>query len=161
LFGADARGLPRIQKAIASQTAMGYRNWLSWFISMLVEGLLLEGRVVEAEQEAERAMAMAREGGERRIEATLYRLLGAIALRRESEALDAARTYVERGLALATEIGARWLIAECRLDLGRLYCRAGDRVRGQAYLASATAEFRNMGMTYWLEKAEAEMRELE
>jgi tetratricopeptide (TPR) repeat protein len=142
------------------QTAMGYRNWLSWFVSMLAEGLLLEGRVDEAEKEAQRAMAMAQQCGERRVEARLNRLLGSIAACRAPDAGDIAEAHYARGLAMATEISARPLIAECHLELGALYRRLGERERGQEHVMSAVVMFRDMGMTYWLEKAEAEIREL-
>jgi hypothetical protein len=54
----------------------------------------------------------------------------------------------------------RPLIAHCHLGLGKLYRRADNRVRAREYLTAAAAMYREMGMTYWLEKAEAEMEEL-
>ena len=53
----------------------------------------------------------------------------------------------------------RPLVAHCHLSLGVLCKRAGEREQAQAHLASATALYREMGMTYWLEKAEAELTE--
>jgi hypothetical protein len=53
----------------------------------------------------------------------------------------------------------RPLVAHCHLGLGKLYHRAGDRAKaGEHRLASATAMYREMGMGFWLEKAEAELR---
>jgi hypothetical protein len=46
------------------------------------------------------------------------------------------------------------------LGLGKLYRRTDEREQAQEHFATATTMFRDMGMTYWLEKAEAEMREL-
>ena len=71
---------------------------------------------------------------------------------------DAERSYRE-ALKLAVELGMRPLVAHCHLGLGKLYRRAGNREQAQAHLATATTMYREMGMTYWLEKAEAEMRE--
>jgi len=51
-------------------------------------------------------------------------------------------------------------VAHCHLGLGKLYRRTDKREQAQEHLATAIAIFRDMGMTYWLEKAEAEMREL-
>ena len=53
----------------------------------------------------------------------------------------------------------RPLVAHCHLGLGKLYQRTGKREQAQEHLATATTMYREMGMTYWLEKAEAEMRE--
>ena len=43
-------------------------------------------------------------------------------------------------------------VAHCHLGLGKL--------QGREHLATATAMYRDMGMTYWLEKAEAETADL-
>jgi hypothetical protein len=45
------------------------------------------------------------------------------------------------------------------LGLGKLYRRTNRREQAQEHLTTATTMYRDMGMTYWLEKAEAEMRE--
>ena len=54
----------------------------------------------------------------------------------------------------------RPLVAHCHRGLGKLYRPAGQRERAQDHLTTATTMYREMDMTYWLEKAEAEMREL-
>jgi hypothetical protein len=51
------------------------------------------------------------------------------------------------------------LVAHCHLGLGKLYRRTDKREQALEHLAIATTMYRDMGMTYWLEKAEAEMRE--
>jgi hypothetical protein len=40
-----------------------------------------------------------------------------------------------------------------------LHRRTGQREQAQEHLTIATTMYREMGMTYWLEQAEAEMRE--
>jgi hypothetical protein len=42
------------------------------------------------------------------------------------------------------------------LGLGKLYHRTDKREQAWEHLATATTMYREMGMTYWLEKAEAE-----
>jgi hypothetical protein len=54
----------------------------------------------------------------------------------------------------------RPLVAHCHLGLGTLYRRIGKGQHAQEQLTTATTMYRDMGMTYWLEKAEAEIREL-
>jgi hypothetical protein len=73
---------------------------------------------------------------------------------------SAAKTYYRKAMALAEPRGMRPLVAHCHLGLGKLYRRTGKREQAQEHLASATAMYREMGMTYWLEKAEAQMTEL-
>ena len=52
------------------------------------------------------------------------------------------------------------LVAHCHLGLGKLYRRTGECEQAQEHLTTATTMYREMGMTYWLEQAEAEMKEL-
>ncbi len=51
----------------------------------------------------------------------------------------------------------RPLVAHCHLGLGKLYRRTGKREQAQEHLTTATTMSREMGMTYWLEKAEAQV----
>ena len=55
----------------------------------------------------------------------------------------------------------RPLVAHCHLGLGRLYRRTGKRLEAEEHLATATAMYREMDMQFWLEAAEAGIRELE
>jgi hypothetical protein len=68
-----------------------------------------------------------------------------------------AKAYYRQALALAEPLGMRPLLAHCHLGLGKLYRRTGKGEQAQEHLATATAMYREMGMTYWLEKAEAEL----
>jgi hypothetical protein len=63
-------------------------------------------------------------------------------------------------LALANELGMRPLVARCHLGLGKLYRRTDKREQAREHLDTATTMYREMGMTYWLEKAEAEATNL-
>jgi hypothetical protein len=51
----------------------------------------------------------------------------------------------------------RPLVAHCHLGLRKLYHRTDRREQALEHLAAATTMYREMGMTYWLEKAEAEL----
>jgi hypothetical protein len=50
----------------------------------------------------------------------------------------------------------RPLVAHCHLGLGKLYRRTDKREQAREHITIATTMYREMGMTYWLEKAEAE-----
>ena len=63
-------------------------------------------------------------------------------------------TYVYRG---AVEAGLA-LVAHCHLGLGKLYRRTGQSKQALEQLKPAAAMYREMGMTYWLQQAEAELR---
>jgi hypothetical protein len=50
--------------------------------------------------------------------------------------------------------------AQGHLGLGRLYRASGDRAKAEEHLGTGATMYREMGMTFWLEKAETEVREL-
>jgi hypothetical protein len=100
---------------------------------------------------------LSRERKERGHEAWTLRLLGEIAVDRlPGEAFD---NYDGASL-LAVELGMRPLVAHCHLGLGRLYRRTDKGEQAQEHLATATTMYREMGMAYWLQKVEAEMRKV-
>ena len=51
----------------------------------------------------------------------------------------------------------RPLVAHCHLGLSKLYRRTGQREQARERLTTATTMYREMGMTHWLEQAEAEL----
>jgi hypothetical protein len=65
-------------------------------------------------------------------------------------------THYRKALALAEPRGMRPLAAHCHLGLGRLHRRTGKHQEVHECLATATTMYRDMGMTYWLQKAEAD-----
>jgi hypothetical protein len=60
-------------------------------------------------------------------------------------------------VVLADTLGMRPLLAHCHRGLGKVYRRTGKPEPAQEHLATATTMYRGMGMTFWLEQAEAEM----
>lgn len=70
---------------------------------------------------------------------------------------DAAEEWLQEALALATELAMRPEIARCRLGLARLHRRIRGGAAGAEHLAAAVALFRELGATFWAERAEAEV----
>ncbi len=54
----------------------------------------------------------------------------------------------------------RPLVARCQLGLGKLHRRTGKQQQAHEHLATAATMFREMGLTYWLENAEADYKML-
>jgi hypothetical protein len=50
----------------------------------------------------------------------------------------------------------RPFIAHCYLGLGNLYRRTGNDAQAEEHPSAVTTMYREMGMTYWLERAEQE-----
>jgi tetratricopeptide (TPR) repeat protein len=120
----------------------------------LAEGYLLAGRPDEAKRTADQALELAREREERGFEAWALRLQAEIAATATSIG-EVAETRYREAMALATELEMRPLVAHCHLGLGKLYRRTGDRAKADDHLNTAMTMYREMGMTFWLEQAEA------
>ena len=72
---------------------------------------------------------------------------------------ESAEANYREALGLAEPRGMRPLVAHCHLGLGKLYRRTGKREQARERLTTATTMYREMGMTYWLEQTEAELKE--
>src|SRR5262249_8343419 len=120
------------------------------------QAFLLLGRMEAAREIAHRALDTARRQRAPGAEAWALWLLGDIAT--HVDQFDAKRggaPYLP-GLTLAEPRGMRPLVAHCHLGLGTLYRRTGKREQAHEHFTTATTMYREMGMTYWLEQAEAE-----
>jgi len=122
-------------------------------VGVLAQAALLDGQVEEARRAADRAVEVARRYEQRGSEAHVLAVLGLIAAQHASPETEG---HYRGALALATELGMRPLIAHFHLGLGKLYRRTGKSDQAHEHLTTATTMYREMGMTYWLEKAEAE-----
>jgi class 3 adenylate cyclase/tetratricopeptide (TPR) repeat protein len=146
------------KRLIEHYAAGGVVGYLSWNIHALGRTCLLLGRLDEAEDLGMRAIESLPE--HTGVAAHSRHLLGDIATRRDPPEVETSEGQYRHALAIATELGMRPLVAHCHLGLGKLYRRTGKREQAQEHLTTATTMYREMGMTYWLEKAETEMREL-
>jgi class 3 adenylate cyclase/tetratricopeptide (TPR) repeat protein len=122
--------------------------------------LLLLGRSAEARRLIDQSILRHREHAERGAEAWCLWLMGEIAVRESSNDLAIAANFLREASLLANDCGMRPLVAHCHLGLGRLSGRTGNRGRAHEHLTTATTMYGEMGMTYWRERAEAEVRGL-
>jgi class 3 adenylate cyclase/tetratricopeptide (TPR) repeat protein len=151
--------------ALLAQAMTAFESGVATVFHSLVaaqsgEACILAGRLQEAHRHAGRALTLTLERGERGDEAYVLRLLGEIHSRQTPPDDGGAEARYRQAMTLAHQLGMRPLGAHCQFGLGALYRRTGEREQAQEHLATATAMYRAMGMTYWLEKAEAEMRDL-
>jgi len=113
----------------------------------------LLGRLDEARTLAVRGLRSA--SNQLGVAAHLQQLLGDIATNPDGFDGEVGEAHYREALALAEPRGMRPLVAHCHLGLAKLYPRTDKREQGQEHLATAMTMYREMGMTYWLEKAEA------
>ena len=159
--GRRAEGVALMEDA-ARGVAERQRIWSGWagYAAALGGAYLLDRRLADALRIAQEGLAAARQLGERDVEGRLLRLLGDIAAHPGRFGVDTAEAHYHQALALAEELGLRPLVAHCHLGLGKVYQRTGKQQEAQEHLTTATTMYREMDMRFWLEQAEAELREL-
>jgi tetratricopeptide (TPR) repeat protein len=160
LSGRSAEAIPLLEEAVERPVLGATVEGKSLRTLWLREAYLLAGREADARGAAQRALALARQYKERGHEAYTLRLFGEIAARKDPPDIGNAEDHYRQALALAKELGMRPLIAHCHVGLGKLYRRIGNRQQAQEHLNTGTAMMREMEMGLWLEKAEAELKEL-
>jgi tetratricopeptide (TPR) repeat protein len=159
LSGRVTEGLALIEEALsvgerAVRIGHGIRQ------SYLSEASLLAGRPSEAIAAAQRGLAWTRARHERSGEAKNLRALAEAWAQSTPPDFALANQLCQEAAAQAGQLGMRPLLARCHLDLGKLARRTGQRERAQEHLITATTLLRAMGMRFWLEQAEAELRML-
>jgi tetratricopeptide (TPR) repeat protein len=132
-------------------------RWATPILTWAASTYLRAGRLEEAAAHAAEALAVARRLGGRGGEAHTLALAGDIAAATNEQNADG---LYHEALTLAQELGMRPLVAHCHAGLAKFYLRSGQRQEAEEHLTTATTMYREMGMTYWLEQAEAETRDL-
>jgi DNA-binding NtrC family response regulator/tetratricopeptide (TPR) repeat protein len=153
LAGRPAEAIPLLEEALARE----YRHWLEPFPSLaLAEAYLRVGRPRDARHQADRALELAHQRGQRGHEAWIRWALGEIAAQTAAADTPTAGEHYRHALALATELGMRPLAAHCQLGLAQWHRATGERARAEEHLAAARTLYREMHMTLWLAQTEAE-----
>jgi len=160
LSGRVAEGEALLRQALEGMESMGRGAYHSLVLVQLGEVSVLAGRLDVGGAFAGRALRLSRERGETGYEALALRLVGEAASRRDPPDRADAEDRYRAALALADGLGMRPLVSHCYLFLGKLYRRTGKREQAQEHLATATTMYRDMDMRFWLEQAEAEIRQL-
>jgi hypothetical protein len=118
----------------------------------------LLGRLDQAQSLGDRAVVSC--PGHPGFAAHALHLLGDIATHPDRFEAERGEAHYRKALALAEPRGMRPLVAHCHFGLGKLYRRTDEHAQAREHLTTATTMYREKGMTYWLEKAETEMKEL-
>ena len=160
ISGRAQEGLALLQEALSAMEAMRFTLFHSFTMVNAGEASLVLGLPDDAIAYAQRALTLSCERGERGFQAWALRLLGEARFNRDPADRE-AESHIQAALALAKDLGMRPLVAHCHLGLGTLYRRTDKREHTHEHFATATMMYRDMGMAYWLEKAQAEVRELQ
>jgi len=139
-----------LARGIMGNAARAYQS-LGW-------ACLLLGRLPEAHRLGGRAIELS--ACYLGFAAHSLHLLGDIEAHPDRLDPQSSESHYRKSLALAEQLAMRPLIAHCHLGLGKLHRRASNHAQAQEHLTIATAMYREMDMTYWLEQVTAETRQL-
>jgi tetratricopeptide (TPR) repeat protein len=160
LSGRTSEGLSLLEEGIRQAEATRFMFGHGLRVAWLAEAYASAGRGAEADDQAGRALRLAREHRERGHEAWALFTIGGIATHREPVNMGAAESSYQAASALASDLGMRPLVAHCHLGLGDVAQRANRLADAREHLEAAIAMYREMAMSVWLEKAEAAMAAL-
>jgi tetratricopeptide (TPR) repeat protein len=144
-------GVPLVVAAAAESEAMSHRNIRARILARLGEVTVMTGQWQEGLDHSVRALALAREHGERASEAHALRVLATAYA--AAERFDESRSSGEAALCLAEELTMQGLAARCHLDLGRLARSMGHIDAARRHLVTAHETFERLGMTRWQREA--------
>jgi tetratricopeptide (TPR) repeat protein len=112
------------------------------------------GDLEEAYADADEGLRLAKLHNELNLEAMASILLGGVLGKREPSQLHRATEHVMKGIEISDELRLRPESAKGHITLGELYANAGQNDKALEALKKAEAEFKDMGMDYWLKKAQ-------
>ncbi len=132
----------------------------AWMRVQLAQGYLLVGKLQEATSLANQVLESSQTQGYRGHTALSLYVLGESILHADTQDAAKAEDHYVHAMALANELRMRPLVAHCHVGLGKLYRRTGNLEKAKAHLTNGVAMMREMEMGLWLERAEAELKEL-
>jgi tetratricopeptide (TPR) repeat protein len=161
LAGRLAEAVPLLTQAWEHTLALDMRGLQTLCGLALAEAQGHAGHLEEAHALAAHTLALAGAHQERSREAYALHLLADLAIWRAPAEHAPATAHYREALALAEALGMRPLQAHCHRGLGMLYATTDQAELARTELATATAMYQLMEMTFWLPQTEAVLAQVE
>jgi tetratricopeptide (TPR) repeat protein len=161
LLGQPEAALEHIEKGLEISRSVGFSPTLSGVCRQLAEVHRHLGNLEEARSRAEEALKVALNNNETTYAASARVLLGAILGRSDPSKSGEAEEHILQGIETLDERKERFYSARGRQLLGELYADTGQKEKALEALNKAEAEFKDMGMDYWLKKAQEVLARVE
>jgi class 3 adenylate cyclase/tetratricopeptide (TPR) repeat protein len=158
--GAIDEALALLEQTVEQAVSVRFVANVPEMLGALGVTYLLAGRLADARRAGEQSLQMAQASGERPTQGDALLLLGEVHARMTPPEFGEATQAYRKALTIGKRMGARPLVAHSHFGLAKLYRRTGQPEQAREHLTTATTMYREMGMTYWLEKAEAETTDL-
>ncbi|HEU4371765.1 MAG TPA: adenylate/guanylate cyclase domain-containing protein [Methylomirabilota bacterium] len=155
MLGERDRGLEYLARARArsAEAHVAHHGPATGYGTVTASTYLVANRAREAAIELRQGLAVVAARNARGYRASLLRLEGDLLAQQNAAG---ACERLQEALTLAVELALRPEAAHCHLDLGMLYRRTDKSEEAREHLTAATSMYRDMGMTYWGKRAEAE-----
>jgi tetratricopeptide (TPR) repeat protein len=154
LAGRRSDAVTLLELARDRAAAMQFRGNEAYVRTILSEAYLASGRLAEAQASVQVGLELARCQHQRGIEANALRIAAEIRCALDPPDFDHAEADYREALGLTGETGMRPLEAHCHAGLSRLSRRVAKEQDAAEHFTIATTMYREMGMTYWLERVE-------
>jgi class 3 adenylate cyclase/tetratricopeptide (TPR) repeat protein len=154
LTGESKVAVELIEKGLRMLTDFGIpllRSSNHWFCSRAYFEL---GDMERAKLHTELALQFSLENNEKHFQAISRIWHGRVLARTHPAEINAAEQHILRGINLLEELEMAAWYSLGHLWLGEVYAESGRREEAQENLEKAEAMFREMGMDYWLAKAQ-------
>ncbi len=133
---------------VGSAGMLVYPAWLA-------EVQFLDGKIAEAEALATENLQLAESNGNGTGQCISYRVLAMAAAKKDPPNWNSVDEILGTCLSLAEKRGERPHLAITHFRYAEMLQQKGDHNAAREQLGQATALFREMEMTWWLEQAEA------
>jgi len=123
-----AAGVREIAQGLDAWRDTGSRTYLTYYLGLLADALLRDGRAAEAVERVNEALGAARDLPEALYEAELHRLRARALLRSDGAAARehaAAMASLSEAVSIARRQGAKWLEIRAAMDLASVLRRQG------------------------------------
>jgi tetratricopeptide (TPR) repeat protein len=160
LMGKPETAVEFTEKGLKMLTDLGVPFWRSmchWFCSCSHFEL---GSLEEARTHADLALQFSVENNERQLQGLSRMWLGRVMAKTDATKTEAAEQKIQQGISLLEELGIRSQAAYGFLWLGEVLADAGRREEALVNLKKAEGMFGDMGMDYWLGKAQEALARL-
>lgn len=160
LLGEHKIGVELTEKGLRMHTDLGMaflRSFCHWCCSYahFEANDMEQGRT-----HADLALKFAMENNERYFQSTSRTLLGKVLFKTAPDKFEEAEQQILQGINIADQLGLRVYSAPGYLFLGEAYAESGRKEAALENLNKAESMFREMGMDYWLGKAQEALKRL-
>jgi tetratricopeptide (TPR) repeat protein len=155
LLGHPDHALPILEEAVIPQKVSFSVVPSAYPITALAEAYRLKGDTKKAIQNAEEALSISRQNGERGFGAWALYYMAKIQSDGDPEQIDQTLQSYRQAKEQATELVMRPLLAHCHMGLGEAYIKTGLCEEARPELLAAIELYRCMDMNFWLPKAKS------